>query len=447
MILAINTDVTERFFGWRFFKGDFYLGYSIVLDVLGLALIAGVAADDGPPRHHPAAQARLRHGPTARREDPAVRPPRLPRRRLDVHRAAAGDRRVTGYLLEGVRIAMDAPGYDSFSPVGWVAAQGYDGLGLSDGRADDDPALDLVVPRAARDRVRRRDPVHQGAAHAHELLEPGAEGPAGGQAAARDPARARRASPPGYGTLADFSAVHLLQLDACTKCGKCHEACPANAVGRPLSPRDVILELREQANATMSEVGVGGVLGHAARRPRQRERLARRRRSSARTAFASTRSGRACSATPAWRRVPVGIEQAPIINQIRRHLVEEGELDANLQSTLQVIHKSGNSFGENKRKRGRWTRELRLRDQGRPQRARRRAVVRRRLRLLRPALAARHAGARAALPSTRASTSGSSTTASATPATTCAGSARKGSSSRSRRRTSRRSPSASSSAS
>ena len=43
VILAINTDVTERFFGWRFFKGDFYLGYSIVLDVLGLALIAGVA--------------------------------------------------------------------------------------------------------------------------------------------------------------------------------------------------------------------------------------------------------------------------------------------------------------------------------------------------------------------------------------------------------------------
>ena len=43
VILAINTDVTERIFGWRFFKGDFYLGYSIVLDVLGLALIAGLA--------------------------------------------------------------------------------------------------------------------------------------------------------------------------------------------------------------------------------------------------------------------------------------------------------------------------------------------------------------------------------------------------------------------
>ena len=49
---------------------------------------------------------------------------------------------------------------------------------------------------------------------------------------------------------------------------------------------------------------------------------------------------------------PVGIEQAPIINQLRRRLVEEGELDPNLQSTLEVIHKSGNSFGENKRRAG-----------------------------------------------------------------------------------------------
>ena len=31
---------------------------------------------------------------------------------------------------------------------------------------------------------------------------------------------------------------------------------------------------------------------------------------------------------------PVGIEQAPIINQLRRRLVEEGELDPDLQSTL-----------------------------------------------------------------------------------------------------------------
>ena len=43
VILAINTDVTGRIFGWHFFKGDFYLVYSIVLDVLGMVLIAGLA--------------------------------------------------------------------------------------------------------------------------------------------------------------------------------------------------------------------------------------------------------------------------------------------------------------------------------------------------------------------------------------------------------------------
>ena len=55
---------------------------------------------------------------------------------------------------------------------------------------------------------------------------------------------------------------------------------------------------------------------------------------------------------------PVGIEQAPIINQLRRRAVEEGELPAELQSTLRVVQKSGNSFGENKRRRGKWTAEL-----------------------------------------------------------------------------------------
>jgi hypothetical protein len=42
VILAINTDFTEPVFGWRFFEGNFYLGYSIVLDVLGLALLTGI---------------------------------------------------------------------------------------------------------------------------------------------------------------------------------------------------------------------------------------------------------------------------------------------------------------------------------------------------------------------------------------------------------------------
>jgi Fe-S oxidoreductase len=166
----------------------------------------------------------------------------------------------------------------------------------------------------------------------------------------------RADAPAGYATLADFSVLHLLHLDACTKCGKCHEVCPANATGRPLSPRDVVLELREQSNASMAAAGVGGVLGMllhgdagggGAARPVIGADAVR------------PETVWACMQCNACVEIcPVGIEQAPIINQLRRHLVEEGEIDGNLQSTLQVIHKAGNSFGENKRKRGRWTADL-----------------------------------------------------------------------------------------
>ena len=44
VIVAINTDLTEPLLGWRFFQGDFYLYYSVVLDVLGLALLVGMLA-------------------------------------------------------------------------------------------------------------------------------------------------------------------------------------------------------------------------------------------------------------------------------------------------------------------------------------------------------------------------------------------------------------------
>ena len=150
--------------------------------------------------------------------------------------------------------------------------------------------------------------------------------------------------------------MHLLQLDACTKCGRCHEACPANATGRPLSPRDVILELREQPHPADGKSGIGGLLGA----------LADGKANGA--GFDASVIGEdgvrvetvwSCMQCNACVEIcPVGIEQAPIINQLRRRLVDESELDSNLQSTLEVIHKSGNSFGENKRKRGRWTAEL-----------------------------------------------------------------------------------------
>lgn len=49
---------------------------------------------------------------------------------------------------------------------------------------------------------------------------------------------------PGATSWSQFSSLDLLQSDACTTCGRCNEVCPAASAGKPLHPREVVLELR-----------------------------------------------------------------------------------------------------------------------------------------------------------------------------------------------------------
>ena len=50
----------------------------------------------------------------------------------------------------------------------------------------------------------------------------------------------------GAGTIADLTRKELLDLYACTECGRCQSACPAWNTGKPLSPKLLIMDLRDQ---------------------------------------------------------------------------------------------------------------------------------------------------------------------------------------------------------
>jgi Fe-S oxidoreductase/nitrate reductase gamma subunit len=50
--------------------------------------------------------------------------------------------------------------------------------------------------------------------------------------------------PLGVGAIKDFTWKQLLDLDACTNCGRCQDACPAWATDKPLSPRKVVQDLK-----------------------------------------------------------------------------------------------------------------------------------------------------------------------------------------------------------
>ena len=57
----------------------------------------------------------------------------------------------------------------------------------------------------------------------------------------------------------DFTWKQLLDLDACTMCGRCTSVCPAHATGKPLDPREIVLKSGEVMAATASHARGGKV--------------------------------------------------------------------------------------------------------------------------------------------------------------------------------------------
>ena len=158
----------------------------------------------------------------------------------------------------------------------------------------------------------------------------------------------------GYEEIGDFTWKELLDLDACTRCGRCHEVCPARQSGAPLSPRELILDLRQWMDTSTG----GRTLFDREKRPEPTGPLT--------PAKDKTIAGGVIDATALWscttcmacvEACPVGIEHVPTIVELRRTLVDSARW-TRLQQTLQNLGSQGNSFGKSSRQRARWTRGL-----------------------------------------------------------------------------------------
>ncbi len=341
LIIMIDYDMVRLVNpAWRFWKGTFYLWYSLGLDVLGLAFVVGLAAM--MLRRWLARPAALCY----------ARPDRPP---AAYHRSGyvIDDRLflwllfwigVTGYVVEGLRIAADRPPFESWSVAGWQIANLFGALGLTSVKAN---RLHLwswwvhgVLALGFIAYVPYSKAIHMLVDGVNLLFRDDLAGK-------RLPAVPETATTPGYQSLSDFTWKELLDLDACTKCGRCHVACPARAAGAPLSPRDLILELREQAELTL-----GGRSWLHERQERSTDGVVTGTVIRAETLWACT-TCRACVEA-----CPVGIEHVPLIVQMRRRLVSDGTLDGTLQGALEKLGRYGNSFGQSERNRARWTQGL-----------------------------------------------------------------------------------------
>ncbi len=151
----------------------------------------------------------------------------------------------------------------------------------------------------------------------------------------------------GVNSLEQFSWKDLMDLDACTECGRCTSVCPANTVGKQLSPRDIILDLQAQ----LQKADFSTIPAEPAE--------------DAPPLFPIINSTPALSADVLWECTtcgacaeicPVSIEPYPKIIDMRRFLaMEEAEMPTMLQDAMTGLEQRGHPFRGTQASRTDWS--------------------------------------------------------------------------------------------
>ncbi|WAH36895.1 (Fe-S)-binding protein [Alicyclobacillus dauci] len=153
----------------------------------------------------------------------------------------------------------------------------------------------------------------------------------------------------GVGQIQQFTWKQLLDGYACTECGRCHINCPATLSGKPLSPRNVILKMKD----TITAEGPGMLAQMAA----GAENL------STQPLFESVFSEEeiwACTTCRACEEAcPVANEHVQDIIDLRRHLVlTEGKASPEVNKVFQNLERQSNEWGITRRDRAKWVGDL-----------------------------------------------------------------------------------------
>ncbi|HEY8739904.1 MAG TPA: (Fe-S)-binding protein [Candidatus Dormibacteraeota bacterium] len=166
----------------------------------------------------------------------------------------------------------------------------------------------------------------------------------------------------GNSKIEQFSWKNLLDLYTCTECGRCQDQCPAYLTDKPLSPKMLIMDMRDHLHErTPQLIKLAGVPSEA-----RDEAAAKIEAESGighkplvggtileETLWSCTMCG-AC-----MNECPVLIEHVPKIAEMRRSLVlEESRMPKQAESALRSIENSGNPYSLGNQTRGDWAQGL-----------------------------------------------------------------------------------------
>jgi Fe-S oxidoreductase/nitrate reductase gamma subunit len=146
-------------------------------------------------------------------------------------------------------------------------------------------------------------------------------------------------------TVLDFSWKDMLDFDSCTECRRCTDICPANAVGKALDPRMVILKLRD---SMLVEAQLP-----AEKRGQEESALYESGRITHEEIWACTNCGGCVN------ECPVGIDQLRSIMQLRRYqTLTLGEVPASAGKAIENIKQHNNPWGVSHSDRFKWAEGL-----------------------------------------------------------------------------------------
>jgi Fe-S oxidoreductase len=135
----------------------------------------------------------------------------------------------------------------------------------------------------------------------------------------------------------DFTWKHLLDFYSCADCGRCSDQCPSNAVGRPLSPRFLTIKARDYSYKHNPIIGnsnngtplVGSIYSDD-------------------EIWSCTTCG-ACE-----EECPLMVEYIDKVIDLRRGLIEDGNVPKSLQKPLKALESRGNPYGKMEKKKADW---------------------------------------------------------------------------------------------
>ena len=305
-------------------RGQLYLAFELVMDLAGLAILLGVSM---------ALYRRL------------VRQPKTLETRWDDLAALALLALIplAGFTLESLRLTAATPAWSGWSPVGSIISGWFIALGLTSEQAAAAHAwffwghvtlaLTLV---ASIPFTKLRHLVYT---PLNVILRPRRKAGELQQIENIDETDVL-----GVGKISEFTPRQLLSFDACVRCGRCEEVCPAAASGMPISPRLFIQSLRDAMLTSLAHPNGkadrpldGGI--------------------SEETIWSCTTCG-ACQAS-----CPAFVNAIDEIIDLRRYrTLTTGKLPKSVADMLRNMERQGNPWGIPADDRLLWIEELQLRE-------------------------------------------------------------------------------------